>query len=247
VTGRLAGKRCLVTGGSRGLGRAIALGFGRAGAKVAFTYRARAADAAVVSAELEALGAGGAAIAGDVRDGAHARAAVAAVTSAWGGIDVLVHAAGAMQALPIAMLEEDEWDEVVDVHLKGAYLFARAALRAMIRQRSGSILFIGSFASERVVESPAHFAAAKSGLRGLTEALAREVGRHGVRVNCVAPGILDAGMGRSLLPHRVREFEAQSALGRVGSPDEVAESCVFLASDAASLVTGAKLHVDGGV
>ncbi len=244
---RLAGRRCLVTGASRGLGRAIALGLGREGARVAITYQKREADAADVSAQLAALGAEGRAIRGDVRDAAHARAAVADVVGAWGGIDVVIHAAGSMQALPIAMLEEEEWDEVVDAHLKGAYLFARAALKSMIRQKSGSIVFIGSFASERVVEAPAHYAAAKSGLRGLAEALAREVGRHGVRVNVVAPGILDVGMGRSLLPHRVAEFRAQAALGRVGHAEEVAEACVFLASDAASLVTGAKLHVDGGV
>ena len=116
--------------------------------------------------------------------------------ASWGGIDVLVNNAGINQVLPIALLEEADWDAVMDVNVKGAYLFSRAALKPMIRARRGHILNIGSFASERMIEAPVHYAAAKSALRGFTEALAREVGRYNIQVNLLAPGLLDAGLSR---------------------------------------------------
>ncbi|MGC4087422.1 MAG: SDR family oxidoreductase [Polyangiaceae bacterium] len=145
------------------------------------------------------------------------------------------------------MLEEDEWDEVVSTTLKGAYLFSRAVLRGMIRQKRGHILNIGAFSSERIVESPLHFAAAKSGLRGMTEALALDVGRHGILVNLLAPGLLDVGLGQMLLPHRIQEFTEQCSLGRVGTATELAELAVFLVSSENSFMTGAKLVADGGL
>jgi NAD(P)-dependent dehydrogenase (short-subunit alcohol dehydrogenase family) len=185
---QLEGKRCLVTGGSRGLGRAIALAFADEGADVAFTFRTRKDAADETRRELEARGRRALVFQGDVADGRHAKDAVQSMTQAWGGIDVLVNNAGLTQVLPIAMIDESEWDEVIASNVKGAYLFSRAALKSMIRQKSGSIVCIGSFASERVVESPVHYATAKAALRGFTEALAKEVGRHGIRVNLVAPG-----------------------------------------------------------
>ena len=164
---------------------------------------------------------------GDVSLAAHATDVMRAVTAAWGGIDVLVNNAGVTQVLPIAMIDEGEWDLVMDSHVKGAYLFSRAALKSMIRAKSGSILCIGSFASERVTESPVHYATAKAALRGFTESLAKEVGRHGIRVNLIAPGLLDVGLGASLLPHRLAEYRGQAALGRTGKVEEVARACVF--------------------
>ena len=117
----------------------------------------------------------------------------------------------------------------------------------MIRAKSGRILTIGSFSSERIVDAPVHYAAAKSALRGFTEALSREVGRYGIRVNLLSPGLLDVGMGRMLLPHRVQEFTSQAALGRLGTAAELADLAVFLLSDDASFVTGAKVLADGGL
>lgn len=247
MIGKLAGKRCLVTGGSRGLGRAIALAFAREGGDVAFTYRAREDAARHTEEAIAAHGRRVLAFRGNVADAAHAREVAAQMKSDWGGIDVLVNNAGVTEVLPIAMIDEDEWDAVIDSHVKGAYLFSRAALKSMIRQKSGSILSIGSFASDRVVESPVHYATAKAALRGFTESLAKEVGRHGIRVNLVAPGLLDHGLGKTLLPHRIDEYRGQAALGRTGTVEELAEACVFFASDAASFVTGAKIVVDGGV
>ncbi len=247
LTPGLTGKRCLVTGGTRGLGLAIACALARAGARVAITYRRNVEDAEAARVALVALGVEPLVFQGAVADAAHVKATVAALTQAWGGVDVLVNNAGGTQILPIALLEEADWDEVVDASAKGTYLWSRACLRSMIRARSGVILNIGSFASERVIEAPIHYAAAKAAVRGLTEAMAREVGRYGIRVNLLAPGMLDVGMTLALPRHRVDEYLSQCPTGRLGHADELAAWAVFLASDAARFVTGAKIAVDGGV
>jgi 3-oxoacyl-[acyl-carrier protein] reductase len=244
---RLAGKRCLVTGGSRGLGRAMCEAFAAAGAKVAFTYRTDAADAEASKASLIALGSEPLVFQGNVADAAHVTATVAAIVAAWGGIDVLVNNAGITQILPIALLEEADFDQVMAVNVKGPYLFSRAVLRSMIRAKSGHILNIGSFASERVIEAPLHYATAKSALRGMTESLAREVGRYNIKVNLLSPGLLDCGLARMLPKHRIAEYLAQSSLGRLGTAREVAELATFLVSDENSFMAAAKIVADGGL
>ncbi len=244
---RLSGKRCLVTGGSRGLGRAICVAFARHGAKVAFTYSTDDGDAEEAAQAIEAAGAKPRVFKGSVADAAHVKSTVDAVAKDWGGLDVMVHAAGVTQVLPISLLEEEDWDLTMDVNVKGAYLASRASLRHMIRAKAGSLLFIGNFASERVVEGPVHYAASKSALRGLTEALAREVGRHGVRVNLLGPGLLDAGMALGLPQSRIDEFVSHGALGRVGTVVELAELAAFLVSDEASFISAAKVVADGGL
>jgi NAD(P)-dependent dehydrogenase (short-subunit alcohol dehydrogenase family) len=243
----LAEKRCIVTGGSRGLGRAICLALAGQGAKVCFTYSKDDADAEEARGLIAATGAEPLVCKGSVSDAAHVQATVREVVQAWGGVDVLVNNAGITQVLPIALLEEEDWDLVLDVNLKGPYLFSRAVLRYMIKARQGRILNVGNFASERIVEAPIHYAASKSGLRGLTEALAKEVGRYGITVNLLAPGILDAGMGRMLPQHRVQEYLDQCPLGRIGTVEEVADLAAFMVSDGARFMTGAKLALDGGV
>ncbi len=244
---RLEGKRCLVTGGTRGLGLAIARAFTRHGAKVAITHRRDRADAEAAVAALTALGGEPLVFQGSVADGAHVKATVAAVTAAWGGVDVLVNNAGITQILPLALIEEEDWDQVMDVNAKGAFLYARAVLKGMIRARAGHILNIGTFASERVIEAPIHYAAAKAALRGLTDALAREVGRYGIQVNLLAPGLLDVGLAQMLPKHRVGEYVRQAALGRVGRADEIAELAAFLVSDENRFMAGAKIVADGGL
>jgi 3-oxoacyl-[acyl-carrier protein] reductase len=244
---RLKGQVCLVTGGSRGLGRALSLAFAEQGAKVAFTYRQNTVEAERTLELLRGLGADVLVFQGNVSDSAHVQATVKAVVAEWGQVDVLVNNAAVTQVVPLALLEEDEWDEVVSTTLKGAYLFSRAVLRVMIRRKRGHILNIGAFSSERIVESPLHFAAAKSGLRGMTEALALDVGRHGILVNLLAPGLLDVGLGQMLLPHRISEYTEQCALGRVGTAAELAELAVFLVSSDNTFMTGAKLVADGGL
>ncbi|CAN5898160.1 3-oxoacyl-[acyl-carrier-protein] reductase [soil metagenome] len=244
---RLAGKRCLVTGGSRGLGRAMCEAFAAAGAKVAFTYRTDVTDAESAKASLVALGCEPLVFQGNVADSAHVKETVAAVVAAWGGVDVLVNNAGVTQILPIALLEEADFDHVMAVNVKGPYLFSRAVLRSMIRAKSGHILNIGSFASERVIEAPLHYAASKSALRGMTESLAREVGRYNIKVNLLSPGLLDCGLARMLPKHRIKEYLAQSSLGRLGTAKEVAEMATFLVSDENSFMAAAKIVADGGL
>jgi len=243
----LAGKRCLVTGGSRGLGLELCLAFAREGAKVSFTYSKDDADAADARAKIAEAGCEAVVFKGSVADASHVRKTVDDLVARWGGIDVLVNNAAMNQILPIALLQEEDWDAVMDVNVKGAYLFSRAALRHMIKARRGKILNVGAFSSERMIEAPVHFAASKSALRGLTEALAREVGRYSIAVNLLAPGILDCGMALSLPQHRIDEYVSQSSLKRTGTAAEIARMAVFLVSDENSFMTGAKLPMDGGL
>lgn len=241
------GKRCLVTGGSRGLGLAVCREFARQGARTAFTFSKNAADAAEARQSIAEAGAEPLAFQGSVTDSAHVQETVARLNEAWGGIDILVNNAGPTQILPIALLDEADWDSVMDANVKGAWLFSRAALKSMIRSRGGHILNIGTFASERIIEAPIHYAAAKSALRGMTESLAREVGRYNIQVNLVAPGLLDSGLARMLPKHRLEEYLSQCPLGRLGTVGEMAEAIAFLVSDGNSFMTGAKLVFDGGL
>lgn len=245
--GRLEGKRCLVTGGSRGLGLAVGKEFARQGARTAFTFSKNLVDAAEARKQIGEVGVEPLAFQGSVTDPAHVQETIAKLNEAWGGLDILVNNAGPTQILPIALLDEADWDAVMDANVKGAYLFSRAALKAMIRSRSGNILNIGTFASERVIESPIHYAAAKSALRGMTEALAREVGRYNIKVNLVAPGLLDSGLAKMLPRHRLEEYLSQCPLGRLGTTGEMAEAIAFLVSDENTFMTGAKLVFDGGL
>jgi NAD(P)-dependent dehydrogenase (short-subunit alcohol dehydrogenase family) len=247
---RLEGKRAIVTGATRGLGLAIATELAREGARVAITYSKNDGDAEEARKQIAAAAGGTAPLVfkGTVADKAHADDVVAKASAAWGGVDILVNAAGVTRILPIALLEEADWDEVMSVNVKGVYLFSRAVLKPMIRAKQGGhILTIGSFASERVIEAPVHYAAAKSAVRGFTEALAREVGRYGILVNVLAPGLLDVGLGTLLPQHRLDEYKSQCALGRIGHADEIAKLAAFLVSDDNKLMTGAKLAADGGV
>ena len=245
---RLEGKRAIVTGATRGLGLAIATELAREGARVAITYRKSDADAEEASTTIAAAGAAPLVFKGTVADKAHADETVSKVSAAWGGVDILVNSAGITRILPIALLEEADWDEVMSVNVKGVYLFSRAVLKPMIRAKQGGhIITIGSFASERVIEAPVHYAAAKSAVRGFSEALAREVGRYGILVNVLAPGLLDVGLGTLLPQHRLDEYVSQCALGRLGTAEEIAKLAAFLVSDENRFMTGAKLAADGGV
>ncbi len=239
--------RCLITGGSRNLGRAIGLALARRGARVAFTWSRRAEDARETTRLLTAAGADTQSFQGSVDDAAHAEATVRALAADWGGLDVLVNAAGINQLLPLALLEEADWDRMMAVNVKGAFLFSRAALRHMIRARRGHILNVGSFAGERMVPAPVHYAASKAALRGFTEATAREVGRYGVQVNLLVPGLLEEGLAQRLPAHRLQDYRDQSALGRLGGLEEVAEWAAWAVSGENTLMTGARLVLDGGL
>jgi NAD(P)-dependent dehydrogenase (short-subunit alcohol dehydrogenase family) len=243
----LPGKRCLVTGGSRGLGRAIALGFARHGARVAFSYAKNrvAADAAVE--ELRALGVEALAFQTDAADGGATEEMVRAIEKAWEGIDVLVNNAGINQNLPLALLDEDDFDRVMKVNVKGTFVTSKAVLRGMIRRKAGAVINIGSLAGVRLIEAPIHYAASKAALVGMTYAMAKEVARHNIRVLCLAPGLLEDGVGKNLPEHRLADYLRHCALGRVGRFEEVAELCALLASERSAYVSGDTVVMDGGV
>lgn len=243
----LAGKKALITGGSRGLGRAMAVAFTSAGAEVAFTYTTDHEGAALTLEACEKAGPPARGHAVSVLDAPGMAALVATLEKDWGRLDVLVNNAGVLQNLPLALIDEDDWDRVVDVNLKGPFLASRAVLPGMIRRRGGMILNIGSVAGVRMTEAPVHYTASKAALTGLTAAMAREVGRYGIRVLCLAPGMLDDGVSQNLPEHRMRDFLEHCALGRVGTVEEVARLAVFLAGDACSYMTGSTLVADGGL
>jgi 3-oxoacyl-[acyl-carrier protein] reductase len=243
----LEGKRCLVTGGSRNLGRAICLALGRAGARVAFTYKERDDEAAETTRLLREIGVEPVVAKGAVFDGRHVASTIKTVEGVFGGIDILINNAGMTQIMPIALIDEDEWDAVMDTNVKGAYLFSRAALRSMIRSKKGHILNIGSFGADRVVEAPVHYAASKAALVGFSLALAKEVGRYGIAVNCLVPGLLETGLSNRLPKHRVDSYVGQAALGRLGTIDEVAEFAAWIVSDENSFMTGGQVVIDGGL
>ena len=243
----LKDKRALITGGSRGLGAAIAQTFAFEGAQVAFTYARDEEGAAATAGTIRQSG-------GEVRpfkvsviDSVATQAMVNELESAWGGIDILVSNAGISQNLPLALMEEEDWDHVLDINVKGAFLTSRAVLRGMIRRRSGVVLTIGSLAGERMIDAPVHYCASKAAVRGLTEALAKEVARYQIRVLCLAPGLLEDGVGRNLPEHRLADYLKHCSLGRVGRFEEVARLAAFLVSDANSYMSGETIVADGGV
>jgi NAD(P)-dependent dehydrogenase (short-subunit alcohol dehydrogenase family) len=243
----LEGKVALVTGASRGLGRAICIAFARHGARVAFNYARSVDDAKETLKRIEAEGGKGWPFQVSVLDRVGLGGMVKAIESEWGGIDILVNNAGIGQVLPLALMEEEDWDRMMDTHVKGAFLATQAVMRGMIRRKRGRILNIGSLAGVRMIKAPVHYCAAKAALRGFTEALAKEIGHYGVTVNSIAPGLLDEGVADNVPDERRREYVDFCALGRVGTSAEVAEVCAFVCSDLNSYMNGATVVLDGGL
>ncbi|MBI2373213.1 MAG: 3-oxoacyl-ACP reductase FabG [Deltaproteobacteria bacterium] len=247
MTTLLEGKVALVTGGSRGLGRALCEVFAREGAVVAFTY-SRSDEAAEETAKsIAARGGKGLAFKGSVIVPAEVAEVTSKVERETGGIDILVNNAGIGQVVPLALMEELDWDRMMDVHVKGAFLMSRAVVRGMVRRKRGKILNIGSLAGVKMMEAPVHYSAAKAALRGMTESLAKELGRFGITVNCLAPGILEAGLSGDLSKERRAEYLRHCSLGRLGTTAEVAEMAAFLVSDRNSYMNGATIVLDGGL
>jgi NAD(P)-dependent dehydrogenase (short-subunit alcohol dehydrogenase family) len=244
VVSSLRGARVLITGGTRGLGRAVAAHLASLGAHVAVTWTT---DEAAAAETLAALGGEARAYRVSVTDLPGTTAMVKALEREWGGLTHLVNNAGISQTLPLALIDEGDWDRVMNVNVKGAFFTAKAVLAGMIRRRAGVILNVGSVLGLRMIEGPIHYCASKAALKGLTESLAKEVARYGVRVNLLAPGLLEDGMGLQIPEHRRQDFVRHCALGRPGRLDEVARFAAFLLSDEASYISGDTIAMDGGL
>ena len=240
----LEGQVALVTGASRGIGRAIALALGARGVVVVGTATSEAGAASIGEALAPQ---GGRGIVLDVNDGAALEAAVDAIVKQYGALQILVNNAGITRDTLAMRMKDADWDAVLDTNLKAVFRASRAVMRTMMKQRYGRIVSITSVVGASGNPGQANYAAAKAGVAGMTRALARELGSRGVTVNCVAPGFIATDMTDKLAEAQRVALLAQIPVGRLGSPQEVADAVTFLASPAAGYITGTELHVNGGM
>ena len=239
----LMGRNALVTGSTRGIGRAIAQSLRDAGARVAIVGRDQGrADA--VAAE---VGNGAQGFACDVSDVSQVTALVEAVEKAFGGIDILVNNAGLTRDNILLRLKDDDWDCVLDTDLKAVFRLSKAVMRGMMKARQGRIINVTSVVGHAGNPGQANYCAAKAGVSGMSRALARELGSRNITVNCVAPGLIDTDMTRALDDRQKELLLGGIPLARFGSPEDVAAAVAFLASPSASYITGTTLHVNGGM
>jgi len=246
MTQVLQGQVALVTGASRGIGRAIALELGRLGATVVGTATS-VSGAADIQAGLETAGVAGRGLALDVTDVAACEVALAEIEKSLGPVLVLVNNAGITRDNLSMRMKDSEWDAVLDTNLKSVFRMSRLVMRGMMKARNGRIINITSVVGSSGNPGQANYAAAKAGVAGMSRALAQELGSRNITVNCVAPGFIDTDMTKELPEAQREALQGKIALGRLGKPEEVAAVVGFLASPAASYVTGATLHVNGGM
>jgi 3-oxoacyl-[acyl-carrier protein] reductase len=237
----------LVTGGSRGIGRAIALHFGGLGHRVAVNYASNEAAAAEVAGAIEEAGGTATTVAADVGDAGAVPAMFAAVADALGPVEILVNNAGITRDDLMLRMKVEQWDEVIATNLRSVYLCSKAALRSMLRAKWGRIISVGSVSGLAGNPGQANYAAAKAGIIGFSKSLAKEVGSRGITVNVVAPGFIATDMTAALGEEVTESATERIALGRLGMPEEVAAAVGYLASDGASYITGQTLVVDGGL
>ncbi|KVN05489.1 MULTISPECIES: 3-oxoacyl-ACP reductase FabG [unclassified Burkholderia] len=236
----------IVTGASRGIGRAIALELARRGAMVIGTATTEA-GAEGISAAFKEAGIEGRGAVLNVNDAAAVDALVEATLKEFGALNVLVNNAGITQDQLAMRMKDDEWDAVIDTNLKAVFRLSRAVLRPMMKARGGRIVNITSVVGSAGNPGQVNYAAAKAGVAGMTRALAREIGSRGITVNCVAPGFIDTDMTKALPQEQQAALKTQIPLGRLGSPEDIAHAVAFLASPQAGYITGTTLHVNGGM
>jgi len=244
---RFVDQVALVTGGSRGIGRAAATLFAAAGVKVAITYRSRKAEADSFVEEVSRAGGSAMAMQADFADSGAPAVAVEAAVKEFGRLDILVNNAGLTRDTLVMRMSEADWDVVLQTNLKAAFLASKAALRPMLKQKYGRIVNVSSLAGVVGNAGQANYSASKAGLIGLTKALAKEVGSRNITVNAVAPGFIETELTSGLPAELLERARQAAAIPRIGTPADVAPAIVFLASPEASYITGQVLGIDGGL
>ncbi len=243
----LEGKVALITGATRGIGKAIAQTFAREGATVAFTYRSSVEKAQALEAELQAVGVECVSYQVDAADFEAVQGMMADIIEKFGKIDSIVNNAGITKDNLLLRMSEEQWDGVIQTNLNSVFYTTKAALRQMLRQKAGSIINISSVVGLQGNAGQANYAASKAGMIGFTKSVAREVGSRGIRANVVAPGFIETEMTAELPQAELATWLQGIPLKRGGQPEEVAELCAFLASDRSQYITGQVLNVDGGM
>lgn len=244
---KLEGKKALVTGASRGIGRAIALALAAEGADVAVNYAGSEAAAKAVAAEIEAMGRKAIVIQADISSHEKSAEMIDQVVKEFGRIDILVNNAGITRDGLLMRMKEEDWDAVLTTNLKGVFNCTKSAVKYMMKQKSGKIVSISSVVGLMGNAGQANYAAAKAGVIGFTKAVAKEVAARGINVNAVAPGFIKTDMTSVLSEKVVENLVAGIPLSRLGESEDIAKAVVFLVSDDANYITGQTLHVDGGM
>ena len=243
----LENKTALITGASRGIGKGIAMEFARQGAHVAFTYNASAEAAKALEAELEGFGVKARGYQSNAADFDAAQQLVKDVIEDFGGLDILINNAGITKDNLLMRISEEDFDKVIEVNLKSVFNLTKAVLRPMLKQRSGSIINMSSVVGVKGNAGQTNYAASKAGILGFTKSVALELGSRNVRCNAIAPGFIETEMTAKLDPKTVDSWRESIPLKRGGTPEDVANACVFLGSDMSAYITGQTLNVDGGM
>jgi len=239
------GKTVLVTGSSRGIGKAIAVKLGKLGANVVLNGTSE--SVLKTASELEEMGIRVTATVGDVRNSEDVKLIFEKAVGTFGGVDILINNAGITRDKPLAMMSEDDWDTVLDINLKGCFLCTKAAAKVMIKKRYGRIINISSVAGAYGNQGQANYSASKGGMIGLTKTTAKELAPRGITCNAVTPGLIESDMTEILPEDLKQKYLEKIALGRFGTPEDVANVVAFLASDEAAYVTGQVIDIDGGL